>query len=226
MARHVARREELSLGRLGSVRCVRSTAVVDRGSVFVAHCAFPVTTRAAAEAAVSALKRDDGCRNADHCMSAWRVPRPGKALGVAVVVARHYGGQNIGKARFNHIRERAGAMLDAIGAQPDVIVQSDAFAGPGRALGGPVLPWGHPPEPEPAPRAAAAAPVPPAGPSAEQRRALALAAAERRASQQQQPQQTKSPPPPQPPQQQPEVVDLAGDSDDDGAIASKRQRTS
>ena len=41
--------------------------------------------------------------------------RKAKAKGVAVVVARWYGGVNIGKARFRHVQERATALLYALG---------------------------------------------------------------------------------------------------------------
>ena len=59
-----------------------------------------------------------------------------KALGVAVVVTRFYGGVNIGKARFEHIRERTAAMLKAAGCVEGVMAESDAWRGAGRALGG------------------------------------------------------------------------------------------
>ena len=41
--------------------------------------------------------------------------RKAKAKGVAVVVARWYGGVNIGKARFRHVQGRATALLYALG---------------------------------------------------------------------------------------------------------------
>ena len=59
-----------------------------------------------------------------------------KAVGVACVVTRFYGGENIGKARFEHIRERTAAMLAAAGCREGVMVESDAWRGTGRTLGG------------------------------------------------------------------------------------------
>jgi hypothetical protein len=159
---------------------LRSHAKTDRGSVFVAHLAFPIASDAVARSAIAALKRDVG--DVDHAMSAYRVPagapptprrgprttnnkrpRPAKpkvasgfdddgearggaairaelnarrALGVAVVVTRSYGGVNLGKARFEHIRDRVRILLDAAGCEPDVPASSDAFRGAGRRLDG------------------------------------------------------------------------------------------
>ena len=173
--RHVYRRAALPLaGRFAgrSVRMLRSYPKTDRGSVFVAHLAYPIHTEAEAHAAIASLKRDAG--DCDHAMSAWRVPAPPKppapgkrpspaprvdagfdddgeprggasvraelnarkALGVAAVVTRAYGGVNLGKARFQHIRERVAVLLQAAGVQPGVMATNDAFRGVGRTLGG------------------------------------------------------------------------------------------
>ena len=173
--RHVYRRAALPLaGRFAgrSVRMLRSHPKTDRGSVFVAHLAYPIHTEAEARAAIASLKRDAG--HCDHAMSAWRVPAPPKppalgtrpsaaprvdsgfdddgeprggasiraelnarkALGVAAVVTRAYGGVNLGKARFEHIRERVAVLIQAAGVQPGVMATDDAFRGVGRTLGG------------------------------------------------------------------------------------------
>jgi len=173
--RHVYRRVALPLaGRFAgrSVRMLRSHPKTDRGSVFVAHLAYPIHTEAEARAAIASLKRDAG--HCDHAMSAWRVPAPPKppalgkrpsaaprvdagfdddgeprggasiraelnarkALGVAAVVTRAYGGVNLGKARFEHIRERVAVLIQAAGVQPGVMATDDAFRGVGRTLGG------------------------------------------------------------------------------------------
>ena len=76
--RHVHSRGSLPLGGRFSgktVRLLRSRPVTDRGSVFVAHMAFPVSTEAEANAALSALKRACAGDVVDHAMSAWRVPK-------------------------------------------------------------------------------------------------------------------------------------------------------
>ena len=82
--RHVHSRGSLALGgRFAgkTVRLLRSRPVTDRGSVFVAHLAFPVSTEAEANAAVSALKRACAGDVVDHAMSAWRVPKRGTGKG-------------------------------------------------------------------------------------------------------------------------------------------------
>ena len=179
---HVHSRGSLALGgRFAgrTVRFLRSRPVTDRGSVFVAHLAFPVSTEAEANAALSALKRACAGDVVDHAMSAWRVPKRGTgrgeekrkpaarkkpmtetffdddgetrggasiraelnaldAVGVACVVTRAYGGINLGKKRFEHIRERVSKLVSAAGIEPGTLACSDAFRGAGRAhaLGG------------------------------------------------------------------------------------------
>ena len=64
-----------------TVRFLRSRPVIDRGSVFVAHLAFPVSTEAEANAALSARKRACAGDVVDHAMSAWRVPKRGTGRG-------------------------------------------------------------------------------------------------------------------------------------------------
>lgn len=180
--RHVHSRGSLALGgRFAgkTVRLLRSRPVTDRGSVFVAHLAFPVSTEAEANAAVSALKRACAGDVVDHAMSAWRVPKRGTgqgspekrkpaekktfkkktpvetsfdddgeprggasiraelnkldAVGVACVVTRAYGGVNLGKKRFEHIRERVSKLCAAAGIEPGTLARSDAFRNAGRA---------------------------------------------------------------------------------------------
>ena len=60
------------------------------------------------------------------------------AVGVACVVTRAYGGINLGKKRFEHIRERVSKLVSAAGIEPGTLACSDAFRGAGRAhaLGG------------------------------------------------------------------------------------------
>lgn len=163
-----------------TVRLLRSRPVTDRGSVFVAHLAFPVSTEAEANAALSALKRTCTGDVVDHVMSAWRVPKRGTgrgeekrkpaaarkktpvetffdddgearggasiraelnkldAVGVVCVVTRAYGGVNLGKKRFEHIRERVSRLFAAAGIEPGELAREDAFRDAGRAhvLGG------------------------------------------------------------------------------------------
>eukprot|EP00793_Prasinoderma_coloniale_P005597 PRCOL_00004071-RA len=77
-----------------------------------------------------------------------------RACGVAVVVTRVWGGENLGKRRFEHIRERTRALLQELGFVPDSVMaggsDSNAYwgaAGTARVLGGsggPALPWAAP----------------------------------------------------------------------------------
>ena len=57
-----------------------------------------------------------------------------KVVNVAVVVSRVYGGENIGKARFEHICERATSLLTEVGHVPGVGIQHGW--GEGQRLGG------------------------------------------------------------------------------------------
>jgi len=118
------------LGPHGSVNFARGPSITDRGSVFTAHVAWPMRSVAAAHAALAVMKQDSSCSTADHAMTAYRVSVPPrgavekaydddgeahggqrllgaltkmKAVNVAVCVSRVYGGQNIGKARFEHM---------------------------------------------------------------------------------------------------------------------------
>ena len=205
----VRRREVLRLGgALGECRVWRSREVVDRGSRFAAHVAFPCRTEAEARRAIAAIKAPLKPMGFTHLMSAYRVPAPpgrkaataadddgeerggaairaelGKlrALGVAVVVSRAYGGVHLGKARFEHIRERVRTVLIALKARPDRVVTHE-WGGGARRLGGRAGLF----RVQAAPPAGSEAPKP-QGPEAsgatiEGRRDLLAAAAERRLS--------------------------------------------
>ena len=159
----VRRREVLHLGgALGECRCWRSREVEDRGSLFAAHVAFPCRSEAEARRAIAKMKEPLKPLGFTHLMSAYRVPTgPGRkaatfadddgeekggaairaelgklrALGVAVVVSRAYGGVHLGKARFEHIRERVRTVLTALKFRPDQVVNHD-WGGGSRRLGG------------------------------------------------------------------------------------------
>ena len=133
-----------SLGRHGNVTIARGREIVDRGSLFVAQAAWPVASAEAAAAAIATMRQDGCCASADHNMTAYRVmdakgkvtkeydddgeARGGqrllgcltqlKATNVAVIVSRVWGGQNLGKARFDHICTAARELLAAVGHQP------------------------------------------------------------------------------------------------------------
>ena len=148
---------------MGECRVWRSREVVDRGSRFAAHVAFPCRTEAEARRAIAAIKEPLKPMGFTHLMSAYRVPAPpgrkaataadddgeerggaairaelGKlrVLGVAVVVSRAYGGVHLGKARFEHIRERVRTVLVALKARPDRVVTHDWGGGARRLEGG------------------------------------------------------------------------------------------
>ena len=150
-----------SLGRHGSVNIARSESpIVDRGSLFTAQVCWPVRSTAAAHAAIALMRSEGPAAGADHNMTAFRVREGGKKwvkaydddgeahggqrlLGgltrlkgtdIAVMVSRVYGGENLGKVRFEHIVRCAEALLASLGHQPDKgIVHS---WGSGQSLGG------------------------------------------------------------------------------------------
>ena len=128
------------------------------GSIFTAQVAFPIKSRQQAAAAIALMRQESHCTVADHNMSAFRIK--GKkveaeydddgeahggqrikgcltklnAVGVAVMVSRVYGGENIGKKRFELIVERTATLLEAIGHTPGVGVAHSW--GAGNSLGG------------------------------------------------------------------------------------------
>ena len=62
-----------SLGRHGDCTIARGAEIHDRGSIFTAQCAWPVTSAAAAAAAIATMRQDGVCASADHNMTAYRV---------------------------------------------------------------------------------------------------------------------------------------------------------
>ena len=154
-------RSTQTLGLFGNIHLARGETLVDRGSSFVAWVAWPVKSEAAATAAVALLRQQEAA--ADHIMTAFRVELPSgkkkkvakgydddgeahggqrllgcltaeKVVDAAVVVARVWGGVNLGKARFDHIQERARTLLRAVGHQAGEGIRHDW--GEGQALGG------------------------------------------------------------------------------------------
>ncbi|KAK3287689.1 hypothetical protein CYMTET_4806 [Cymbomonas tetramitiformis] len=67
------RRETLNLNRHGTCETAHGDLAKDRGSLFVAHVAWPITTVAHVQAALSAMRRMPGLVDATHNIAAWRV---------------------------------------------------------------------------------------------------------------------------------------------------------
>ena len=194
-----------SLGRHGNVTIARGREIVDRGSLFVAQAAWPVASAEAAAAAIATMRQDGCCASADHNMTAYRVmdakgkvakeydddgeARGGqrllgcltqlKATNVAVIVSRVWGGQNLGKARFDHICTAARELLAAVGHQPGVGIRHDW--GSGHALGGEPVPTEAPVASSSKKRKAPSSPAALAE-AAAVKRAMLAQAAERRLS--------------------------------------------
>ena len=145
----------------GSLNLARSTQpIVDRGSIFTAQLCYPVESVAAANAAVALMRAEGPASCADHNMSAFRICGAGKKVdkaydddgeahggqrllgcltrlkvtNAAVMVSRVYGGQNLGKARFEHICRAAEGLLHAVGHEPGSGVRHQW--GSGVTLGG------------------------------------------------------------------------------------------
>jgi len=124
------------------IQLARGERIEDRGSIFVAHAAFPVSSRQQADAAVAAIRRLPELQGATHNIAAYRIAKNDtfkdddgekkaggkllamlkkkKVLGAVVVVSRWYGGQNLGPVRFHHITSSALQVLHAHGMKPDV----------------------------------------------------------------------------------------------------------
>eukprot|EP00928_Gymnodinium_smaydae_P070232 TRINITY_DN54122_c0_g1_i1.p1 TRINITY_DN54122_c0_g1~~TRINITY_DN54122_c0_g1_i1.p1 ORF type:complete len:412 (-),score=69.86 TRINITY_DN54122_c0_g1_i1:258-1493(-) len=139
------------LGRHGALQFARGRSVEEQGSRFVAAALWPIADANAASAAIACLRAEETFAAATHRIAAFCAldgadgcdddgeERAGAALraelrkervvGAAVVVARWYGGVNIGKARFRHVQERATTLLQACGHQA------------GRKMGDPELQW-------------------------------------------------------------------------------------
>lgn len=141
-------------GKYKEVRWAVGQKTEEGGSVFMARIAFPVTSKAQAAAAVSALRRDPAYKPT-HNIAAYRLDAgAGKvlkwsdddgetkagaklmamlnrqeALNVVVVVSRWYGGKNIGPVRFTHIQERALALMRAHGQKKGVPMHRDWGSG-------------------------------------------------------------------------------------------------
>eukprot|EP00320_Phaeocystis_rex_P014289 CAMPEP_0119091394 /NCGR_PEP_ID=MMETSP1178-20130426/156130_1 /TAXON_ID=33656 /ORGANISM="unid sp, Strain CCMP2000" /LENGTH=196 /DNA_ID=CAMNT_0007074899 /DNA_START=26 /DNA_END=613 /DNA_ORIENTATION=+ len=156
----VADKQRRSLGRHGDCTIARGGEIRDRGSIFTAQCAWPVSSAEAASAAIATMRSNAVCASADHNITAYRIVDAKsrvlkgydddgeahggqrllgcltklKAVGVAVVVSRVYGGQNLGKVRFEHICTAAQELLEALGHQPGAGIRHDW--GSGHALGG------------------------------------------------------------------------------------------
>ena len=137
-AESVAFEQRVALGlRFGSVTLARGHETEEKGSRFLALACFPVPTRAAADAGIAMLRAHAAFSGATHRIASYRATdgtewmdddgedragsslraalRKVKAKGVAVVVARWYGGVNIGKARFRHVQNRATTLLYSLG---------------------------------------------------------------------------------------------------------------
>ena len=154
----IAHRSHRNLPSHGSIEIARGEPVTWCGSIFTAQVAFPIKSRQQEAAAIALMRQESHCTVADHNMSAFRIK--GKkveaeydddgeahggqrikgcltklnAVGVAVMVSRVYGGENIGKKRFELIVERTATLLEAIGHTPGVGVAHSW--GAGNSLGG------------------------------------------------------------------------------------------
>ena len=154
----MAAQSRRTLGAHGTFNLVRGEPTAFRGSIFTAQVMYPIKSAAQAAAAIACMRQEGHCAVADHNMSAYRIK--GKtvekhydddgeahggqrilgcltkmgAVNVAVMVSRVYGGENIGKKRFELIVERTSTLLGALGHQPGIgIVHS---WGDGHTLGG------------------------------------------------------------------------------------------
>ena len=154
----IAHRSHRNLPSHASIEIARGEPVTWCGSIFTAQVAFPIKSRQQAAAAIALMRQESHCTVADHNMSAFRIK--GKkveaeydddgeahggqrikgcltklnAVGVAVMVSRVYGGENIGKKRFELIVERTATLLEAIGHTPGVGIAHSW--GAGNSLGG------------------------------------------------------------------------------------------
>jgi hypothetical protein len=118
---------ESVISTAGSLTISRSPSSSCKGSVTTTIVAFPVHDREEAESAISTLKLDPAVSGATCLAHAWLLPGGSssshdggekkfgttalaklgelKAKGCAVLVARFWGGEECGKARFQHIRD-------------------------------------------------------------------------------------------------------------------------
>lgn len=149
-----------ALGRHGTINLALGAPIEEKGSVFRAAVAYPIASREAADAAVAQLRANPAFSGATHRVSACRCSdgaehcdddgeeragaslrtalRQDKIVGAVAVVARWYGGVNIGKARFRLIQERALTAFKAVGHVPGIALSDAKFqkCGVGHTLGG------------------------------------------------------------------------------------------
>ena len=159
----VAARSTRTLGTHGTISIARGTESTCCGSIFTAQVAWPVKTAAAATAAIAMMRQESHATVADANMSAYRLggqkgskrkiekeydddgePHIGQRLlgcltkvgacDVAVVVSRVFGGENIGKRRFEITCDRATVLLEAVGHVPGEGIRHNW--GDGHSLGG------------------------------------------------------------------------------------------
>ena len=57
------------------IQLARGERIEDRGSIFVAHAAFPVSSRQQADAAVAAIRRLPELQGATHNIAAYRIAK-------------------------------------------------------------------------------------------------------------------------------------------------------
>ena len=134
----------------------------DRGSVFRGLVLYPVLDAREGAEAVALLRAAPELQGATHQIAAFVAEdkahwadddgedRAGarlrgtlkrhKVLGAAVVVGRWWGGENLGKRRFEHIEERCAALLQGIGQQPGAKLSELRWGAGGHALGGEPVP--------------------------------------------------------------------------------------
>lgn len=157
----VDKRTQRILRGAAQVTVVRGETVSEKGSVFLAMAAYDVKTELEARATIGLLRQESAFSGATHLISAFRCSKDGaegsdddgearaggkllgilrkiNARGVSVVVARWYGGVNIGKARFRHICDRASKLLVGCGltGEPGSLMEAAWHsAGAGTRLG-------------------------------------------------------------------------------------------
>ncbi len=148
-----------SLGpRFAGVNVAIGNEVEEKGSRFKCMLAYPVPSREHANAALAMLRSHPSLAGATHKIAAFRAGdgadfadddgearggsalrgalKKAKATSLVAVVARWYGGVNIGKSRFAHIRGRARSLLRALGHTEGQSMHDIAWknAGSGRSL--------------------------------------------------------------------------------------------
>ncbi|GMH69997.1 hypothetical protein TrST_g14146 [Triparma strigata] len=144
----------------GSLTTSRSPALEVKGSTTMSIIAFPVSTPDTAERAISSLKLDPAIANATCLASAYLLPdgssssdddgeksygtnalsvlRALKAHSVVVVVARFYGGVDVGAVRHQHVKDSVKTALVDAGHQPGERIEEVMWrkGGEGNVLGG------------------------------------------------------------------------------------------